>query len=327
MEAVLQIPDVRFNETLSGLIACVEVCANRAGRAWPAPVLGGIFGHAFESTYSVGGGEVWHAGELEWCRFGRGLGRLGLRVEGVDQIGNNPNLRPRPTEDERRAALARVWEIVNRSVSRGVPALVWSPMSPEQRDRGVNAACWGLFEGCDPSTRELLVAHPWGGRFRTRCDELGRIDAVQWLHVDTFTGPDPRFSPSHAAAEAIADALQLLRGTVPGANMPAPPESLRHGTDGFNAWAGDVEHHRCPDGARKSRAGWWSRARSAASAFCEWAQTAIPKVEASLFQARQAFQKQAEELRAIRDGESTPDRIRGIARLQDEAIKALEQAA
>ncbi len=323
MGDAIQIPEIRFNDTLSGLISCVEVCANRAGQPWTAPVLAGIFGHAFESTYSAGGGEVWHAGELEWSRFGQGLGRLGLLSQCVDQIGNKPNLQPIPTAEERTAALNRVWEIVNRSVSQGIPALAWSPMSAKQRDSGVNARCWGLFEGCDPATRELLVTHPWGGRFRTPCDQLGQVDGVHWLHVDVFTGPDPAFSPAHAATEAIADALKLLRGKVPGANMPAPPESLHHGTEAFETWAADVEHNRCPAGARKSRAGWWSRARAAAAEFCGWAKTALPKAGAHLSEAQQVFQRQSQEMRYIADGDPTPDRIRRVARQQDEVIKAL----
>lgn len=326
MGDVIQIPEILFSDTVSGLITCMEVCSTRAGRTWTVPVLTGMFGHAFESTYATGGGEVWNAGELEWSRFGRGLGRLGLLSEGVDQVGNKPGLQPRPTAEERRAALDRVWELVSRSVSKGVPALAWGPMSPEQREKGVNGNCWGLFEGCDPSTREFLVAHPWGGRFRTHCDDLGRLDQVQWLHVDTFTGLDPEFSPAQAATEAIGDALKLLRGTVPGANMPAPPETLRHGTEAFKAWAADLENDRCPAGARKSRAGWWSRARAAAAEFCGWAKTALPKAEPHLSETQQLFQKQSEELRAIRDGEATPDLIRSVACLQDNAIRSLAQA-
>jgi len=324
VDNVVQVAEVRFGGALTWLLECVGVCAERAGRPYTPGVLAGLFGHAFESTYAARGGEVWSGCCFEWCHHARGYRRLGLACEAVDLIGNNPSLRPRPTPEERAEALQRAWELVHASVARGVPALAWNPMSLAQRDGGLNAFTWGLLEGCDEATREYLVCHPAAGRFRTPFDKLGQVDPVQYLHIATFSGPDPAYSAERATREAISDALATLRGEVAGADMPSPPKTLKHGVGAFYEWAGDVETGRVKSPA--SRSGWWSRARTGAAEFCAWATPSLPSSQAPLDAARSAFERQAAEFRSIADGDATSDRIRRIARLQDEAIAALAAA-
>lgn len=324
---IVQVEGIEFKEALGQVLRCVEVCAARVGRAWPVGVLAGLFGHAFESSYAVGCAELWSGCAFEWYHHARGYRRLGLSCEAVEQIANNPRLCKAPTVAERREALDRAWEIVERSLARGVPALIWSPMSPAQRDAGMQAFCWGLVEGCDPSTREFLVCHPNAGRFRTPCDELGRVDQVQWLHVMTFAGVDPAFSPARAASQAIADGVAILRGETAGADMPAPRKALRHGPAAFLQWAQDVECGRLKGDGRRAHARWWSRAREAAVEFCGWARGVLTAVEGPLTEAQDVLSRQATALRALAEGEVSAEGIREVVRLQEEAIAPLARAS
>ena len=316
-----QVADLKLGDAMSWLLSCVQVCAARAGREWEPPLLAAIFGHAFESSYALGGGELWSGCACEWCWFGPGLARLGLRPESVDYAGKNPTMHPSPSPEKRKEALDRAWDLVQRSVERGVPAVVWSPMSRQQRDSGMQAFCWGLVEGVDTTTREYLAYHATAGRFRTPFDGLGNIDGAEWVHAFTFDGPDPAYSEAKAVTATVSDALLYLRGERPGADMPAPPETIRHGPGAFYEWASDVDRGKRDVGKPR----WWARGRDAAARFCAWARASVPALEAPFEEAERTFRAQADALRSLADGGLSADAIRRVATLQDEAITALSR--
>ncbi len=315
------IADVRLGNSMSGLLSCVQACATRAGREWDAPLLAAFFGHAFESSYALGGGELWAGCACEWSWSGPVVGRIGLRPQVVDYVGKNLAINPSPSPEKRREALDRAWDLVQRSVERGVPAVVWTPMSREQRDSGIQAFCWGLLEGVDPATTEYLVLHAGAGRFRTPAHGLGNIDGTEWVHVFTFDGPDSNWTAAKLIAETVSDALLYLRGERMGADMPAPLEKIRHGPGAFYEWAGDVERGM----KRVGRPGWWASARDAAARFCAWARATVPSLGAPMEEAERAFRAQADALRMLVDGGLSADGIRRVATLQGEAISALSR--
>lgn len=316
-----QVADVKLGDAMSWLLSCVQVCAGRAGREWEPPLLAAVFGHAFESSYALGGGELWSGCACEWTWFGSAVARLGLRPQAVDYAGKNPSMHPSPSPEKRKEALDRAWDLVRSSAERGVPAVVWSPMSREQRDSGMQAYCWGLVEGVDASTREYLVYHSTAGRFRTPSDGLGQVDNVEWVHAFTFDGADPAYSDAKTVAATVSDALLYLRGERPGADMPAPPETIRHGPGAFYEWAGEVERGKRNVG----HPGWWARGRDSAARFCAWARAAVPAFDPPLAEAESAFRAQADTLRSLADGGLSADGIRRVATLQGEAISALSR--
>ncbi|MGE0709641.1 MAG: hypothetical protein AB7N76_24005 [Planctomycetota bacterium] len=307
---------------LSGLIGAVEACIAAAGRPLAPDVLAGLFGHAFESSYALGGAELWNAGVIEWSLHARGLGRLGLGLEGADLVSNNPAVRPIPSDGERAAALRQAWEQVRASVARGVPALAWSPMSAAQRDAGLGAFCWGILEGVDEGSGEYLVHHAQAGRFRVHHAALGRVDAVQWLSVTTFGAPTGA-DEARAAHEAIVDGAALLAGELPSADQPARAEVLRHGTAALDAWADEVAQGGTPHKAR-----YWGRTRRAAEGFCGWAAQALPGAAVALDRAREAFGEQAALLERLDRGEGpASDLANQVAQLQWEALAQLRRAS
>ncbi|MBI4617833.1 MAG: hypothetical protein HY720_29745 [Planctomycetes bacterium] len=329
---------VEFGPALSGRLQCLEVCCAKAGRPLSAGILAGLFGHAFESSHALGGAELWSACALEWSRFD-GDRRLGIDQETVDLIGNSPAARPIPSDRERSDALERAREAARRSIECGIPALIWQPMSLEQKAEGSRASCWGLAEGFDEASGEYLVCHPCAGRSRVRYDLIGRADPVQWLHVVGFGGLETGYDPAAAARGALSDALALLAGEAPSANMPAPREALRHGTAAFKAWAEEIEKGRrggCP--------GFWARARTAAAEFCRWAASAVPcpgsrhgapgpgsrmrapAVSGELGEAASRFEEQAAVFARIAGGEYDASLARHVAEIQESAISALRRA-
>lgn len=305
----------------SSLLPCLATCASAAGRPREAPVLAGLVGHPFETSYALGGAELWSCCALEWGSF-RWADRLGLRQEVFDLVSNNPRLRPRPTAEERERLLAAAFESIARSTERGVPVLLWSPMSAAQKEGGLAAFCWGVVEGVDRGRREYLVVHRDAGRFRTPAGELGQVDAVHWFHARVFLGPDPWHHEDQSLRAALADGAGLLSGEIVGADAPAPAARIRHGTAALRAWADEVEA-----GSRSpGRARFWSNARTEAAAFCRFAAGLLPRARQPLEAAASALSAQAGAFGTLASGPPDAELIRKAAALQEEAAASLRRA-
>ncbi len=327
---VVQVPDVQVPATIAnGLLRALGACVRHTGRPWGPALLAGICGHGFESTWGIGGVEVWSYGDLEWYHHGRGLARLGLDVDGVELIANNPSVRPIPSAAERRAALAAAFDAVAASVARGVPALVVNPKTPAQRDAGIGWMNWGPVSGVDHDRLEYLVPDPSGsGSYRVPRDELGRADPVQWLSVVTFRDPATPTDDAEIARSAIADAVALLSGERAGSSMPAAENELRHGTEGLAVWADEVAAAGDADGALRGAAARWASAREAAATFCDWAAGVVPDQSRATIEAgRDALRAQASAFARIAGAAGDdPALAREAASLQRAALEALRRA-
>ncbi len=119
---VIEIENVEFKPALSGLIASVEVCTSKSGLDLSPPVLAGLFGHAFESSYGLGGAELWPACAMEWSHFGGGLGRLGVLRRKITILGN---VEPIPSNEEWNRVLEKGRQAAQVTLLKGVPILGW----------------------------------------------------------------------------------------------------------------------------------------------------------------------------------------------------------
>lgn len=305
----------------SSLLPCLEACVAAVGRPRDATVLAGLVGHPFETSYALGGDELWSCCALEWSLFGW-VNRLAVRQEVFDLVGNRPAPRSTPTQEERERVLRAAFESIARSTERGVPALVWSPMSAAQKANGLGAFCWGVVEGVDRRSYEYLVVHRDAGRFRAPAGELGRVDAAQWFHARVFLEPDPWHDEAQAVRSALHDGARLLSGELAGADMPAAPERIRHGTAALETWAKEVE----AGNRSAARSGFWSNARTHAAAFCRFAASVLPRVREPLEAAASALSAQADAFRALASGRLDAALIRRTAELQDTAEALLRRA-
>ncbi len=308
---VVEVRDVQMAEAMTphGLIQALGTCLRHTSRPWEPSVLAGMCGHAFESTWGLRSAEVWTYGSLEWYHHDRALRSVGLDVSSVDQTAMHPD-RPRPSAAERAAALSAAYEAVAASVARGVPALMWQPMTRAQRDAHMGWM-WGPVSGVDHDSGEYLVVDRSGsGTYRVHHREVGECDPVGWLSLYTFSEPSKAVDDVRIAGQALAWAVALLSGESSGSEMPARAEDLRHGTSGLSAWAEEVEQSGGAKDGLQGRAGEWAKARAAAVKFCEWAAGVISReVAGAVEEGNAALKAQADALERIAGGDSDSPRF------------------
>jgi len=324
-DAVVEVPGVSLAPAPGPLIACVQACAQRAGRPLGVPVLSGLFGHAFEATYALGGADVWHSDLIEWEQFGQGLARTGVELETVERIANNPSVMPAPSQREWDDTLQSAYQRIQESVMRGIPALVWQPMSTQQRDTGLPAYGWGVVHGYDAGSGEYLVCHPHAGRYRVHFRSIGKSDPVGWLHVTVFLGPNESFVPAQAALQAARGGIALLTGEVVGGYVPPTPAGTPS-TGTLATWQDEAQRNVCPREASVSHATYWSLARATAAGFCEWAAEVAPASAAAFTDAAASFQREAAELHRVAAGDADPKPIGQSVAHENDAVRALRSA-
>jgi hypothetical protein len=314
---VVEIEGVALTPGIGRLIPAVGACLAHTRRPLSNAALAGLFGHAFESSYAVGGAELWTHGELEWSHHGHGLGRLGLDVAAIDLAVTPFPPRPQASEIDRTRALREAFALASDAVKRGVPALAWTPMSLEQRDAGLGAFNWAVITGVDVYREQYLVLHDAAGRYRVRYDAIGRCDPVNWICVTTFGEPD---RDAHAEADlraALHDAALLLSGERASAIQPASEEALRHGVAALEAFAEDVAAGVANLGGR---ADYWARTREQAAEFCAWAHELL-----DLDRMGDLCRAQAEALRASKGQHA--GQAREAADLQRELLEEVRSRA
>ncbi len=184
--------DVAPTRTISTVVGTLHAMLQEIEpSAWSADRLYGVLGHAFTFDMREDGGDVWQEARLD---YGRGPGFF----EMLPDLGYGMRIFQGARADEGgdfHALEADAWDAVRASVDRGVPALVWQPMTLEMKDEGIRAGAWGMLIGYDKSDETYAVRHQYIGLGRetypVRYDALGTAAAANWFCVLVYDGPEP----------------------------------------------------------------------------------------------------------------------------------------
>jgi len=213
--------DVAPTRTVSTVVGTLHARLLAAGHPeWSPDRLYGVLGHAFTFEMKEDGGDVWQEAQLD---YGHGSGffemlpALGSRIRRFDGVR-------RGEQDDFQALKTEAWNAVKASIDRGVPALVWQPMTQEMKDEGIRAGAWGMLIGYDESDETYAVRHQYIGRGRetyaVRYDALGYAAAANWFCVLVYDGSE--------SADATAAHLRSLQNAVAFANDTRWPPTTGH---------------------------------------------------------------------------------------------------
>ena len=212
------------------LASCVHPLMAAAGRPeWSMARLQGVLGHAFQFAMEEGGGMVFHD-NLDWSLAVGLLPELArFRVYEANDKSVDVDW-PALKAEARDAAVA--------SLERGIPVLVWQPMSLEQKESdhpAHHAYCWGLIVGYDPEGETYTVRHPFVEvDYMVRYDALGPGDPGGWFNVTVYQGP--------AEAAERATHLMALRNAVAFAEgtrfeQAGRPQTRPQGLAAYETWS------------------------------------------------------------------------------------------
>ena len=216
------------------LASCLHPLMAATGRPeWSMARLQGVLGHAFQFAMEEGGGMVFHD-NLDWSLAVDLLPELaGFRVYEANDKSVDVDW-PALKAEARDAAVA--------SLERGVPALVWQPMSLEQKQSdhpAHHAYCWGIIVGYDPEGETYTIRHPFVEvDYVVGHDLLGPGDPGGWFNVTVYEGPteaDERATHLMALRNAVA----LAEGTR--FEQAGRPQTRPQGLAAYETWVAAFE--------------------------------------------------------------------------------------
>ena len=168
---------------------------------WSVARSEGIMGHAFHFEMKEGGEHVMHD-SIDW---GIALGFLPRFAE-----FRTFNANKHDTDLELPALKEEARDAVRVGLQQGYPALVWQPMSLEQKASdhpAHHAYCWGLIVGYNEAEETYTVRHPYvADTYTVRYDLIGHADGVEWFNVRVYVQP--------AAEDEKAMHLTALRNAI-----------------------------------------------------------------------------------------------------------------
>jgi beta-lactamase regulating signal transducer with metallopeptidase domain len=218
--------------TLASSLAPVMQTLGETG--WTPARIQGVLGHLFHFQMAEGGGDVFHD-NLDWS--------LGLTV--LQEVAEYRiyEATKEASEEDRATVMNDARDAVRVSLERGIPAMVWSPRSVEQREQhhpGGHGACWGIIVGYDEAQETYSIRHPfvWQGDYSVRYDEIAEVDpAMFWFNVMVFDGAK---SADNKALHrmALMNAISFADGTRLGEHK---------WTQGFAAYEQWLEAFESPD--------------------------------------------------------------------------------
>lgn len=187
--------------TLNALVATV------GHEEWSMARLQGVMGHAFQFQMAPDGGGHVHD-NLDWSIALEAIPKIGEFTTYEAAKGDNADLLALKS-DARDAARG--------SLERGVPALVWQPMSRAQKaDKhhpAHHAYCWGLVVGYNEPEETYTIRHPFvSGTYAVRYDSIGFSDGAEWFNVKIWEG-ESGTSIKETHRSALRHAVAFAHGT------------------------------------------------------------------------------------------------------------------
>ncbi len=200
--------DVNPSRPHSGttLASSLRPLMQTVGRSeWTMARLQGVMGHAFHFEMVEGGKGVMHD-NIDW----------GLALDFLPNMAQFRTFQAtkHDTDIDLPALKREAREAVRASLQQGVPAMVWQPMSLEQKASdhpAHHAYCWGLIVGYNQAEETYTIRHPFvGDTYTVRYDAIGHSDGVEWFNVTIYDQP--------SNADEKATQLTALRNAVAFAN-------------------------------------------------------------------------------------------------------------
>ena len=151
---------------------------------WTRARLEGFMGHAFHFEMVEGGGGVMND-NIDW----------GLALDFVPQLAEFREFHAtkHDTDIDLPALKREARDSVRAGLERGFPALVWQPMSLEQKASdhpAHHAYCWGLIVGYNEAEETYTVRHPYvTDTYTVRYDAIGHADPIEWFNVKVYVQP------------------------------------------------------------------------------------------------------------------------------------------
>ena len=216
------------------LASCLHPLMAAVGRPeWSMARLQGVLGHAFQFAMEEGGGMVYHD-NLDWSLAVDLLPEL-ARFRAHEANNKSAGVDWPALKAEARDAAAA-------SLERGVPALVWQPMSLEQKQSdhpAHHAYCWGLIVGYDPEAETYTIRHPFVEvDYAVPYDALGPGDPGGWFNVTVYEGP----TEAHERAThlmALRNAVAFAEGTR--FEQAGRPQTRPQGLAAYETWSAAFE--------------------------------------------------------------------------------------
>ena len=206
--------DVAPTRTISTVVATLHALLQETDpSAWSMDRLYGVLGHAFTFEMKEGGDDVWQEAQLD---YGRGSGFF----EMLPELGHGVTIFDTAQSDEEGGfddIVADAWDAVRASVDRGIPALVWQPMTLEMKDEGIRAGAWGMLIGYDESDETYAVRHQYIGlgqeTYPVRYDGLGTVASANWFCVLVFDRPEESVEVPETHLRALRNAVAFAENT------------------------------------------------------------------------------------------------------------------
>ena len=133
---------------------------------------------------------------------------LGIAFGLVKKLARSPayNTNKHKTDVDRSAVEREARDAVRETLDKGIPALVWQPMTLEMKANRQFAYCWGLIVGYNEEDETYAVRHPARPEtYAIRYDAFGHSDGAEWFHIRIF---------EEARADARALHVNGLRNAV-----------------------------------------------------------------------------------------------------------------
>ena len=189
----------------TSLVSCLAPLMATVGQPeWTPARLMGVMGHAFHYEMKRAAATVYHDAPDWWFALDY-LPELGTftkfsvsnRDKGVDRH-----------EVMREARVA-----VQASLARGIPVLVWQPMTLEMKENGLGAACWGLIVGYNQEEQSYTIRHPFVREtFTIRYDAFGPADPFEAFEVRILETPNAE-DKRDLHRKALQNAVRFANGT------------------------------------------------------------------------------------------------------------------
>ena len=186
---------------------CLTPLMQVVGRPeWSRARLEGFMGHAFHFEMVEDGGGVMHD-NIDW----------GLALDFVPQLAEfrEFNANKHDTDVDLPALKREARDAVREGLEEGFPALVWQPMSLEQKASdhpAHHAYCWGLVVGYNEAEETYTVRHPYvADTYTVRYDLIGHADPVEWFNVKVYVQPVAQ-DEKEMHRTALGNAIAFARG-------------------------------------------------------------------------------------------------------------------
>ena len=256
---------------------------------WSMARLQGVLGHAFHFEMKPGGGPVMHD-NLDW-----GDRALKKMYDIVDFRSFNANKNWKTKGIDRPAVEREARDAVRETLDRGVPALVWQPMSVEQKKNGYHAYCWGLIVGYNEPDETYTIRHPFmPDDYTVRYDAIGYTDGAQWFNVKIFEKlSDKDEKTTHV--EALQNALASAKGER------YKRKKSSHGFAAYETWRKALESKEVPLEPSRYHAEILKGRRLAAAAYARELVTVFPEAKDPLEAAATQYDREVAALEPLYD--------------------------